>query len=699
MDSRPAEAPPLDPRLQRVIGVAAHVDAGKTTLCERLLFDAQVERRMGEVEEGTTVLDWMKQERERGITIAAAATSLPWKGARIELVDTPGHVDFGIEVDRALLALDALVVVVDVLAGVQARTESVWRAATQAGLARCLFLNKLDRAGADPARLLTGLAERLQARLLPISWPHEEGGTIVGVVDLFDLSIVRASTRSSRARRDPAACQADLTSSAAVAVSVEAQVLHQELLECLAEGDESLLEDVVAGRQPDPARLRSALRARVCSGELVPLLCGSALLNVGVHTLLDALVDLAPSPLDRPVRRARSKDGALHPLGVDPLGPLCAQVFKLQRLAQREVAFVRVHEGALRVHQQVELAHAGGTEHITGIFRAHGEHLEPLASASAGSIVAVTGLTRAHTGETLGASGAVLALPSLDLPQPVVSCLVEPPVDAQRAPLRALLQWLVREDPTLRLGDDVASGSLVLAGMGELHLDVAMQRIRDETGIEAKAGAPQVAYLESVQSSGTALGTIDRLHGDERIQGAAEVSVVAMPHSERPVVSFAPECVFDPSTRVAVQEALDAELQAGPRLGLPLTALRVVVCGRSPTVDSASRLGAVLAAREGLARALAAAGSAVLEPWVRFEVRTPSSHAALLQGELMGRGVEIEEVLGDGTDRLVRGRAPLYATFGFARGLRSLSQGRADFTLAPVGHAVLAERELAARGL
>ncbi|MEY4773491.1 MAG: hypothetical protein RIT40_526, partial [Planctomycetota bacterium] len=184
MDSRPAEAAPLDPRLQRVIGVAAHVDAGKTTLCERLLFDAQVERRMGEVEEGTTVLDWMKQERERGITIAAAATSLPWKGARIELVDTPGHVDFGIEVDRALLALDALVVVVDVLAGVQARTESVWRAATQAGLARCLFLNKLDRAGADPARLLTGLAERLQARLLPISWPHEEGGTIVGVVDL-----------------------------------------------------------------------------------------------------------------------------------------------------------------------------------------------------------------------------------------------------------------------------------------------------------------------------------------------------------------------------------------------------------------------------------------------------------------------------------------------------------------------------------
>lgn len=676
-----------DPGSQRVVGIAAHVDAGKTTLCERLLFDALVERRMGEVEDGTTVLDWMKQERERGITITAAATMLPWNGARIELVDTPGHVDFGVEVERALLALDSLVVVVDALAGVQARTESVWRAAVRAGLARCVFLNKLDRAGADPARVLAGLSERLDARIVPVSWPHEEDGVLAGVVDLFDLSLVRASTRSPRARR------------AAGEVSVEAQVLHKELCETLAEGDEQLLETVVSGATPRPAELKRALRERVRRGELVPLLCGSALQNIGVHPLLDALVELLPSPLERPARRARGKDGNWHTLGVDALGPLCAQVFKLQRLGGREVAFVRVHEGVLRAHQRVELAHAGGHETVAVLARAHGEHLEPLEAAGPGEIVAVAGLQRAQTGETLCTSGAVLALPGLELPQPVVSCVVEPRTDAERAPLRASLSWLVREDPTLRIGEDAASGSLVLAGMGELHLDVALQRVREETGIEARAGAPQVAYLESVRGGATALGTIDRLHGDERIQGAVQVEVRPAPGLERPQVGFAAECALPAEARLAVQEALEAELQAGPRLGLPLTGLEVVVCGRSPAQDPAGRLGAVLAAREGLARALAAAGSEVREPWVRFEVRTPSSHAAALQGELMGRGVTIEEVLGDGRDRLVRGRAPLHSTFGFARGLRSLSQGRADFTLQPAGHGALEEAELASRGL
>jgi elongation factor G len=672
----------------RIVGVAAHVDAGKTTLCERILYDARVERRMGEVEDGTTVLDWMKEERERGITITAAATSLPWREARIELVDTPGHVDFGVEVARSLLALDALVVVVDALAGVQARTESVWRAASAAGLARLVFLNKLDRPGADAAAALARVSERLDKPLVPLTWPHHEDGVLAGVVDLVDLSVARSSRRSSRLERAGDARPSD-----------EAQVLHHELLEAAALGDEELLSDVVAGRAVERARVLAALKRRILAGEVVPLLAGSALANIGVHALLDAVVDLLPSPLERPARRARARDGTWHELALDADGPLCAQVFKLQRLGGREVAFARVHAGRLVPRMRVELAHAGGGEVVAGLFRAHGETLEPLEFAPAGTIAAVAGLSRAQTGESLCHGGAALELPGLDLPQPVVACTVEPVEERDRAPVRAALAWLVREDPTLRLSEDAATGRLLLSGMGELHLDVALRRVEEATGLRPIAGSPQVSYVESVRGAGAAQGAVDRLHGEERIAGEAKVEVEPDPAHERPVVEFAGACQFTHEARVAVQEALEAELQAGPRLGLPVTHVRVRVSGASRTDDAVGLLGAVLASREGLARALAKAGSEVREPWVRLEVRVPSTHAATLQGELMGRGVLVEEVVGDGQDRLVRGRAPLQATFGFARGLRSLSQGRADFTLWPLGHEVVDETVLRERGL
>jgi elongation factor G len=678
----------LPPDSTRIVGVAAHVDAGKTTLCERILYDGRVERRMGEVEDGTTVLDWMKEERERGITITAAATSLPWREARIELVDTPGHVDFGVEVSRSLLALDALVVVVDALAGVQARTESVWRAAAGSGLARLVYLNKLDRPGADAAAALARLSERLDIPLVPLTWPHHESGVLAGVVDLVDLAVARSSRRSARLEREEG-----------VRVSEEAQVLHHELLEAAALGDEALLADVVAGRAAPRARVLAALKRRILAGEVAPLLCGSALLNIGVHGLLDAIVDLLPAPSERPPRRARARDGSWHELTLDEHGPLCAQVFKLQRLGGREVAFARVHAGRLRPHQRVELAHAGGAEVVAGLFRAHGETLEPLESAPAGTIVAIAGLARAQTGESLCQGGALLALPGLELPQPVVACTVEPAEEQDRAPTRAALAWLVREDPTLGLSEDSATGRLLLSGMGELHLDVALRRVEETTGLRPIAGSPQVSYVESVRAAGRALGAVDRLHGEERIAGRAEVEVVPDAEHERPVVEFEGACAFTHEARVAVQEALEAELQAGPRLGLPVTHVRVRVLGASRSEDASGLLGAVLAAREGLARALAKAGSEVREPWVRLEVRVPSTHAAALQGELLGRGVQVEEVVGDGLDRLVRGRAPLQATFGFARGLRSLSQGRADFTLWPAGHEVVEEAVLRERGL
>jgi elongation factor G len=281
----------------------------------------------------------------------------------------------------------------------------------------------------------------------------------------------------------------------------------------------------------------------------------------------------------------------------------------------------------------------------------------------------------------------------------VVACTVEPVEEKDRVPLRAALAWLVREDPTLRLSEDAATGRLVLSGMGELHLDVALRRVQEATGLQPIAGAPQVSYVESVRAVGRALGAVDRLHGEERIAGQAQVEVEPDPTHERPVVEFERACQYTHEARVAVQEALEAELQAGPRLGLPVTHVRVRVAGEGPIEDAADLLGAVLAAREGLARALAKAGSEVREPWVRLEVRVPSTHAATLQGELLGRGVQVEEVVGDGRDRLVRGRAPLQATFGFARGLRSLSQGRADFTLWPAGHEVVVESVLRERGL
>jgi len=671
----------------RNVGICAHIDAGKTTLTERILHTTGVERHVGRVDEGTAVMDWMAEERERGITITAAATRVPWAGAEINLVDTPGHVDFTVEVERCMRVLDGAVVVLDATKGVEPQTETVWRQVDRRSLPAIAFANKCERAGADVLACAEAIGERLGRRSVVVAYPIGGGDSdapLTGVVDLVHMRAHGLDTAGQRVTTDVPA-----------SVAEEAGVLRAELVDALGDLDETLFEIICEGRTPTGDEVERALRTQVRARALVPLFSGAALIGHGVALLLDGVASLLPAPHEAP--RPELFDVETGERYTGPTPELLALTFKVHSKVRRgersDLTFVRLYAGEVGPGSRLWNGRTGRMEEVAAVLRIHSSEVEHLDGASAGDVVALSGLKGTGTGDTLTVEGASARLEPPRVPTPVLGFVLEPRTDEDRQTLGEALDQLGREDPSLAVGDDSATGQWLLQGMGELHLEIALARLRDEFGVEPRVGPPQVAILESVRAPAQGIGAVDRAYGDD--WGAAEVGLALEPTDD----ASAPCRVrFDGSAAAlpkglqdAIEEGLLAEALSGPRAGHPVVGAVLVATSASGSRGDAPEAAWVQAAIAGLREALRAASAAggvrLMEPWMRFVVDTPVDVSGGVIGDLNSRHATMDEIVSTGrVGRRVTGSAPLRSLIGYSTELRSLSKGRATFSLRPRGH-------------
>ena len=672
----------------RNVGICAHIDAGKTTLTERILHLCGRERRVGRVDEGTSVMDWMAEERERGITITAAATRVSWRGCEINLVDTPGHVDFTVEVERCMRVLDGAVVVVDAARGVEPQTETVWRQVERRGLPALAFVNKCERPGADVLASAASIERNLGVRTLVVAYPiggGDEERPLAGVVDLL------AGT-AQRVGPDGQAQEVAIPE----ALEDEVGVLRAELVDALADLDDEVFQVACAGEEPTVEQLLGALRRATLSRAVVPVFCGAALRGHGVPALLDGVARLLPSPLDAPPPELfDASTGGRVPAG-SPEGPL-GLVFKVhsRRLGgeRLDLSFVRLYQGAVRPGTRLWNGRAGRVEEVRAVLRIHADAVDELSLAEAGDVVALSGLAAAGCGDTLAAEGAIHRLEPPRSVNAVMAMLLEPSRDDERSMLGEALASLVREDPSLRALEDPGSGQWVLEGMGELHLEIAIGRLRADFGVEPRVGSPTVACLESVRAPASGRGEVDRVLGEARVDAAVELRLEPLAdHAAAVEVVSAGQALEAPGEVLsAVVGALGAEAPtAGPVAGHPLCGVRIVVeavrSSSSHAVEAAWGQAAVAALRDALRSAAGDGGVRTLEPWMSFVVDAPAEVAGGVIGDLNSRHASMEEVQSTGTvGRRIAGLAPLRGLIGYSTTLRSLSKGRATFSLRPAG--------------
>jgi len=682
----------------RNLGIVAHIDAGKTTVTERILFYAGVEHRMGEVHEGTAVMDWMEEERRRGITITAAATSVPWRDCLINLIDTPGHVDFTIEVERSMRVLDGAILVLNAVAGVQAQSETVWRQMQAHHVKSLAFVNQVDRLGADFLRCVKDLEERLGAPAVPIQLPVGSGRECRTIVDLVDARAITFPEEDN--------ARVPVVGPVPSEVADEVGVLRAELIEALAEEDEAVMGAFLEEREPPAELLRAALRRRVLAGTLMPVLCGAALRNVGIQPLLEAIVDYLPAPEEvPPIRGLDAGTGQPVERPHDPDAPLCALAFKLSADPHEDLVYTRVYSGRIRPGQKVFNPRVKRMERVARVLRMHADARTPLEEAGPGQIVALTGCKLTVTGDTLCDHDHALFLERVRFPKPVVSRVVEPASTEDRDRLRAALERLAFEDPSFHVREKEDTGQWLIAGMGELHLEVKEHLLSELYRVSVHAGQPRVEYRETLRGRARGSGKVDRVLGGNRVVGAVELELEPLtppaggagsaPAAE---VAWEAECPVDAKARAAVEEALAAGIQTGPRMGYPLEPLRIRVLS-CQAGDPPTELGATLAATAALRQALAGADVLLLEPWMAFAIEAPAEFMSGILAELNSKRAQIGGLDVEAGLKRVHGRVPLAPMFGFASTLRSLSQGRADFSLQPAGHEEVPEAEVAARGL
>ncbi|HIG10691.1 MAG: elongation factor G [bacterium] len=673
----------------RNFGIAAHIDAGKTTVSERMLVHAGIEHRVGAVDEGTSVMDWMTEERERGITITSAATRLPWEGHELNLIDTPGHVDFTVEVERCMRVLDGAILVLDAVVGVQAQSETVWRQMTRHRVPAIAFVNKCDRPGANFLAAVASLRERLGAPGIPVQYPVFEEGEIVAIVDLCEFTAFDVRARDGVV--EPMEVPAE--------VRDEAGVLRSELIDALADEDEALFERVLADEEPTAEELRAALRQRVMARTLVPALCGAALRNIGVRPLLDAVVALLPSPLDVPAVEGRAlKDSSKISLVSDPTGPPCALCFKLHAGPHGDLTFARIYSGTITPGMNLFNPRSKSRERVARVLRIHADSQESLEQAQAGDIVAFTGLKHTGTGDTLCSEGAALSLEALTFPEPVIQMVVEPESSAERVKLRAALERLAHEDPTFHVRED-ESGQWTVGGMGELHLEVALHRLEAEFKLTPRVGQPRVAYREAVITPGVGRGEVDRVVAGKEAHAVVRLELEPDPGAVNPRVEFALDPPLSETSCEAVRQAVIQEAQVGPRFGYPMVSAAVRVVEARARQGQESEQAFVQAAVAALREAMPADGVQLEEPLMEFEIQSPAEFSSGIISDLNGRKALLAEVTAEGESRLIRGSVPLQAMFGYSTTIRSLSQGRASCSMSPVGYRAVPEDELAARGL
>jgi elongation factor G len=659
----------------RNIGIIAHIDAGKTTTTERILYYTGRSYKIGEVHDGTATMDWMEQERERGITITAAATTAEWRDHRVNIIDTPGHVDFTVEVERSLRVLDGGVVVFDAVAGVEPQSETVWRQADRYSVPRVCFINKMDRVGANFWGTIEEIKERLGASPLPIQLPIGKESGFIGMVDLITQEALTFG-----ANADDPIVRGPIPED----MADEVATYREQVVERVIELDDELMERYLGGEAISPDEIRATLRRATISGALIPVLCGTALKNKGVRPLLDAVVDYLPSPLDvPPVTGINPRTGEEVERGASATEPFTALAFKIAADPfVGKLAFIRVYSGALKSGSYLFNATKDTRERVGRIVKLHANHREDVDAVAAGDIAAVVGLKSTVTGDTLCQPENPIVLESIKFPEPVIDIAIEPKTKADQDKMGLARARLSEVDPTFRVRSDQETGQTLISGMGELHLEVIVDRMLREFRVDANVGRPQVAYRETITRSAKAEGRFVRQSGGRGMYGVCVLELeplepgAGFEFENKTVGGSVPREYVGP-IEAGVKEAM----QSGVVANYPMVDIRVkLVDGSYHEVDS-NEMAFKMAGSIGFREAARRGAPQVLEPVMRVEVTTPEDHLGDVVGDLNRRRGQIQGMDPRGNTQTIRALVPLAEMFGYATDLRSATSGRASYSM------------------
>ena len=659
----------------RNIGIMAHIDAGKTTTTERVLYYTGKIHKIGETHEGASQMDWMEQEQERGITITSAATTAAWHDHRVNIIDTPGHVDFTVEVERSLRVLDGAVALLDAQSGVEPQTETVWRQATTYGVPRIVFVNKMDKTGADFLYSVGTILDRLQANAHPIQLPIGAEDNFTGIIDLIKMKAEMYTNDLGTDIREE-----DIPEEYAEL----AEEWRTKLVEAVADTDEALMEKYLEGEEISEAELKKAIRTATVNVEFYPVLCGSAFKNKGVQLMLDAVVDYLPSPLDVPAIQGILPDSEetveRHADDNEPFSALAFKVMTDPYVGR--LTFFRVYSGTLQAGSYVQNSTKGKRERVGRILQMHANSRSEIPEVFAGDIAAAVGLKNTTTGDTLCDEKDQVILESMDFPEPVIQVAIEPKSKADQDKMGVALQKLAEEDPTFRAETDHETGETIIAGMGELHLDIIVDRMRREFNVEASVGAPQVSYRETFRGSTQAEGKFVRQSGGKGQYG--HVWIEFSPNEEGKGFDFEDAIVGGTVPREyipAVKAGLEASLDNGVLAGYPLVDIKAKLYdGSYHDVDS-NETAFKVAASMALKNAAKKANPVILEPMMGVEITIPEDYLGDVMGHISARRGRIEGSEARGNTTIVKGMIPLAEMFGYATALRSATQGRGTFSM------------------
>ncbi|HEY7402766.1 MAG TPA: elongation factor G [Candidatus Angelobacter sp.] len=661
----------------RNIGIMAHIDAGKTTTTERILFYTGITHRIGEVHEGTATMDWMEQEQERGITITSAATTCFWRDIRINIIDTPGHVDFTAEVERSLRVLDGACAVFDAVHGVEPQSETVWRQADKYGVPRICFINKMDKMGADFEHAIDTIRKRLNARPVAIQIPIGQEAAFKGVVDLVDMKAIYWRDETMGAKYEVEEIPADLKK--------KAEAFHAQLVESVAENDDDILHKFLEGETITAAELKKSLRKSVIDLKLFPVLCGTAFKNKGVQTLLDAVVDYLPSPVDIPPTEGVDPD---HPekklerktADSEPFSGLAFKIMADSFVGQ--LTFVRVYSGHLKTGDSVLNTTRGKSERIGRLLKMHANKREEISEIFAGDICACVGLKNVTTGDTICSEKAPILLESIEFAAPVISVAVEPKTKSDQEKMGVALHRLAQEDPTFKVATDPDSGQTIISGMGELHLEIIVDRMKREYKVEANVGKPQVAYRETIRKEAQAEGKYIRQTGGSGQYGHVKLRVG--PNEKGKGFEFVNEIIGGsvPKEYIRpIEQGIKEALEGGVLAGYELVDVKATLYDGSYHEVDSNEMAFKIAASMGFKEAARKASPVLLEPIMSVEVVVPEEYMGTIIGDLNSRRGRIEGIDHRAGSQVIKSLVPLAEMFGYATQMRSNTQGRATFSM------------------
>ncbi len=659
----------------RNIGIMAHIDAGKTTTTERILYYTGRSHKIGEVHDGNAVMDWMEQEQERGITITSAATTCLWDKHKINIIDTPGHVDFTVEVERCLRVLDGVIAVFCAVGGVEPQSETVWRQANKYSIPRIAFINKMDRVGADYKRCLEMIKKRLGANPVALQVPVGTEGDFSGVIDIIEekMLIFTEQTLGQEVVEQPIPPEYRELFSAA----------HMALLEKLADFDEGVMEKYLEDTPVSATEIYNALRKATLSLEVVPVLCGSAFKNKGVQPLLDSVIRYLPSPKDITEVEGIDKKGESVTRKTTVKEPFCGLVFKLMSDAFVEnLAFVRMYSGKLKVGDKIFNPVKKKKEKIAKILKLHANKREEVQGIEAGDIAAIVGLKFTTTGDTLCASGDYIVLDPMEFPEPVIGIAIEPKSKAEEQKLADTLKKIAIEDPSFTIAVDEDTGQTIISGMGELHLEIIIDRLLSDFKVSANVGQPQVAYKESITKKCNAEGRFDQQTGAKGQYGHVVIEIEPLGRGNGfEFVSKVDDATIPKEFLGAIEKGIADSLDSGPLIGYPLTDLKVSLIGGSYHDEESTEMAFGISAAMAIRRAAAEAEPILLEPLMDLEVVSPDEYLGDVMSDLNAKRAKIAGVEASNDLQIVKAHVPLAETFGYSTSLRSATQGRANFSM------------------